>query len=183
MVNEYDFGVLKVLRKKQELSLEKLAAKTGLAYSTLALIEGNKRIPSLDTLGKLAGAFALPVEHLLSLAFRNHVQIRRAQPATDELKSNDPRMETFSIAQFNDCKVFHWVGKAGRQIHAPQSHPNCPEITYLIRGSLRAGIEGCDYILAAGDAILFDGTLNHSYTVLEDAEAVCVHIPRTIHFL
>lgn len=164
--------------------MENLAGRTGLAYSTLALIEENRRTPSLDTLEKIAEAFALPGEQFLSLAARRLVQIRRSQPHNNDSPANPfSDLQSASVTKFNECVILHWIGLTGQKIHTPQNHPNCLDLTCLIRGSIRVEVNGHEYTLTAGETILFDGDLEHTSSILEDAEGFCIHIPRNIQIL
>jgi len=60
---------LSVLRRGVGLSQEGTAERAGLHRTEIALIEGRKRLPRLDTIVKLAGALELePCELLVGMA-------------------------------------------------------------------------------------------------------------------
>ena len=57
---------IKRLRKKHNLSQEKLAKKANITYSTLIKIEsGANKNPTLDTIHKLANAFSVTLDELV----------------------------------------------------------------------------------------------------------------------
>ncbi|MFN7751758.1 MAG: helix-turn-helix domain-containing protein [Pseudomonadota bacterium] len=57
---------LKLLRTDHGLSLQDLAAKSGISRATLSRIENAEVSPTAETLGRLATAFALPLSQLLA---------------------------------------------------------------------------------------------------------------------
>ena len=57
---------LKKVRTDRGLSLQHLAAKTGVSRATLSRIENAEVSPTAETLGHLASAFALPLSQLLA---------------------------------------------------------------------------------------------------------------------
>jgi transcriptional regulator with XRE-family HTH domain len=65
-----DFGTyLKNLRDKSELSLRDVAARSGMSYSYLNLIEhGRRNIPGADILKRLAPVYGVPVQEMLEAA-------------------------------------------------------------------------------------------------------------------
>jgi len=56
---------LKSLREGKGLSLEDIAAKTKIAVKTLLQIEGNKLVPGLDVITKLAKQYGVDVSTLI----------------------------------------------------------------------------------------------------------------------
>ena len=58
---------VKKLRKQHHLSQEQLAQKSGITYSTLIKIEsGLNKNPTLETLTKIANAFKVKIDELVS---------------------------------------------------------------------------------------------------------------------
>ncbi|TFG49748.1 MAG: XRE family transcriptional regulator [Candidatus Brocadiia bacterium] len=82
MNSTYDFGIIRVLRQKLNLTLKNLAQQAGLTYTTVETIETNKTIPSLKTLDAVAGALQISTTELLTLAERKLVQKRTAKVVT-----------------------------------------------------------------------------------------------------
>jgi transcriptional regulator with XRE-family HTH domain len=52
-------------RERANLSQEELAARASLGRSQIAILEGGKRLPRIDTLVKLAGALSIAPDELL----------------------------------------------------------------------------------------------------------------------
>lgn len=56
---------IKILRKRQKISQEKLAARSGISRGYLARLETGRHDPTITTLEKLAKALKVPVGKLL----------------------------------------------------------------------------------------------------------------------
>lgn len=80
---------IKAYRRAKKITLKELAEKVGTTASFLSDVENNKKQPSMDTLGKLAQAFDLPVY----LLFKEPIE-----PAS-ETKDNVPefRQDSFML--------------------------------------------------------------------------------------
>ncbi|MGX9050307.1 helix-turn-helix domain-containing protein [Mesorhizobium sp. 14Argb] len=57
---------LRLLRTDRGLTLQELAANSGVSRATLSRIENGEVSPTAETLGRLASAFALPLSQLLA---------------------------------------------------------------------------------------------------------------------
>ena len=60
---------------------------------------------------------------------------------------------------------------------------HCHEICYVLRGSLEIRVKSNNYKLNTNEVILFDGTFDHGYTVISDAEFLVIHIPKDIRII
>ena len=56
---------IKILRKRQKISQEELAARSGISRGYLARLETGRHDPTITTLEKLAKALKVPVGKLL----------------------------------------------------------------------------------------------------------------------
>ncbi len=79
MNSAYDFRIIRVLRRRLNLTLQALAGRSGLTYPTVESVETNKTLPSLKTLDALAGALQISTSALIGLAERRFVQRRKAK--------------------------------------------------------------------------------------------------------
>lgn len=62
-----EFGTrLRRLRKAQKKTIRELAAKVGIAESTLSCYENGSRIPDIEILAKLAEELSVPTDFLIS---------------------------------------------------------------------------------------------------------------------
>ncbi len=181
MFSKYNFGVIRGLRKRQGLTLERLAFMAGVTYPTVASVETGKSLPSMKTLDAIAGVLELSASDLLGLAERRLVQVRRAQPV-DKSKSKfrQTGLENLKVARFDKGKLIRVRAKSGEKVHVMELHEDCHEMCYVISGSVSLRLEGEDYTLNQDDTILFDGVLDHAYSMIESGEFITVHIPKDI---
>lgn len=80
---------IRSLRKRKRLSLNQLAALTGIAASNLSSIELNKTSPTLGTLAKIASAFEVRTSSLVEEIFYEKVVL--CLPENDYPAANDSR--------------------------------------------------------------------------------------------
>ena len=181
MFSKYNFGVIRGLRKRRGLTLERLAFMAGVTYPTVASVETGKSLPSMKTLDAIAGVLELSASDLLGLAERRLVQVRRAQPVDgSKLKSRQTGLENLKVARFDKGKLIRVRAKSGEKVHVMELHEDCHEMCYVLSGSVSLRLEGEDYTLNQDDTILFDGVLDHAYSMIESGEFITVHIPKDI---
>jgi len=181
MNSVYDFRVMRVLRRRMNLTLHELARRSGLTYPTVEAVETNKTQPSLKTLDAVAGALDLSTSDLVRLAERRLVQRRKAEFTRDAPAGRrDTGVEKCRIAHFDKGKVIRVTAAAGETVHVMGLHENIHEFCYVLTGRVDLRIEDKTYHLGPDDTILFDGLLDHSYIQREAGEYLTVHVPKDI---
>ncbi len=184
MNSSYDFRVMRVLRRRLSLTLQALAARSGLTYPTVESVETNKTLPSLKTLDALAGALQVSTSDLLSLAERQLVQRRKAKiEDRDEEHKADRGLEKCRVARYDKGKLIRVTAAAGDHVHVMGLHEDIHELCYVLSGVVELRVEDKNYRLGPDDTILFSGVLDHSYTQVETGEYLTVHIPKDIRIL
>ncbi len=178
MNSNYDFRIIRVLRRRLGLTLQALAGRAGLTYPTVESIETNKTLPSLKTLDALAGALQISTSDLLGLAERRLVQRRKANiERRSHTMHADEGLENCRVARYDKGKLIRVTAKAGDHIHVMGLHEDVHEFCYVLSGVVELRIEDKSYRLQPDDTILFNGLLDHSYTQIEAGEYLTVHIP------
>ena len=184
MFNEYNFSVIRALRRSVGWTMEELAEKSGVTYPTVAAVETNKSLPSMKTLDALSGALQFSASSLLSLAERRVVQIRKAEPIeTGKMEKGQVGMENLKVAHFDKGKLIRVEAKAGEKIHVMKLHEHCHELCYVLSGEVNLRVGDNNYSLLPDDTILFDGVIDHAYTMMETGEFITVHIPKDIRII
>lgn len=184
MNSNYDFRIIRVLRRRLALTLQGLAGRAGLTYPTVESVETNKTMPSLKTLDAIAGALQISTCDLLGLSERRLVQRRKAQseqrsPAT----RSDTGLEKCKVARYDKGKLIRVTAASGDHVHVMGLHEDIHEFCYVLSGCVELRIEDKTYRLSADETILFDGLLDHSYTQVEEGEYVTIHIPKDMRIL
>jgi len=184
MNSDYDFRIIRILRRRLSLTLQALAGRAGLTYPTVESIETNKTLPSLRTLDALAGALQISTSDLLGLAERRLVQRRKAgREDSDHLMKGGRGLENCRVARYDKGKLIRVTAEKGDYVHVMGLHEDIHEFCYVLSGSVELRIEDKTYRLEPDDTILFDGLLDHSYTQIETGEYVTVHIPKDLSII
>jgi transcriptional regulator with XRE-family HTH domain len=182
--SDYDFRILRVLRRRLGLTLQGLAGRAGLTYPTVESVETNKTMPSLKTLDALAGALQISTCDLLGLSERRLVQRRKAQSEDrSHATRSDTGLEKCRVARYDKGKLIRVTAAGGDRVHVMGLHEDIHEFCYVLSGSVDLRIEDKTYRLGPDETILFDGLLDHSYTQVEAGEYVTVHIPKDMRIL
>lgn len=179
MNSTYDFSIMNVLRKRLNLTLQKLADEAGLTYPTVETIEANKKMPSLRTLDALAGALQISTSQLISLAERRRVQKRRAKEINSLFDNNgDNPIDFCKMAAYDKAKILRAQLPKGKTVQKMELHEDSNEFCYVLKGRLSIQVEKNRYELDVDDTLLFDGVLEHFYEAIEDSEFLTIHIPK-----
>jgi len=181
MSNEYDFSVLRILRRKQNLTLEELAELSGLSYPTVASIETNKAFPSLKTIDAIAKALKISTAKIVLLAEHKKVQTRKTKSVhAKALKDSGINLEKINVAHFENLKIFRAVAKSGEVVNSMKLHENCDchELCYCLSGSIEIQVKNETHMVNTNDAILFDGCCDHECKALTETEYMVIHLPK-----
>ncbi|MFE6167810.1 helix-turn-helix domain-containing protein [Viridibacillus arvi] len=162
---------LRELRKEQKLSLEDLAAKTGVSKLTLGNIERGETNPTLGMIWKVANGLSVPLMALLKP--ENNINILRAGHGPKLFGNNQ---EWVIEPLFNDVRGSTEMYRAylkPRCKYEPEAHhPGAIEIATVMAGEVEITIGESSYTLNKFDSIQFVASEQHSYTNLTDEQAV-----------
>ncbi len=183
MNSDYDFRIMRVLRRRLNLTLHVLAERSGLTYPTVESIETNKTLPSLKTLDALAGALQISASDLIGLAERRLVQRRKAEVEQRSYLKTDKGQENCRVARYDKGKLIRVTAERGDHVHVMGLHEDVHEFCYVLGGCVELRVEDENFRLEQDDTILFDGLLDHSYTQIDAGEYLTVHIPKDIRIL
>ena len=144
------------LRDKRQLSLETLAHASGVRRALIAQIEAGRSLPSVKVLSKIAGALKVSIAELLDPDSIGIV-IRRALPP-----EHTAHGVTFSELRLGP--------QAEEQV--PGNPHNVQKNLQVAKGSLELSIDNQQFVLNAGDSVLFRGEQPHRYRNPHNSEAV-----------
>lgn len=168
---------LRDMRKEAGLTLIDLAARSGLAASTLSKIENDQMSPTYDTLLSLAQGLEVDIADLVtgrrgqSVNGRKAVT-RRGEGIVHRTAQYDYEMLCTDIANRQFVPLLAEV--KARSLHAFDgllSHPG-EEFVYVLRGQVELFTEFyAPSLLNAGDAAYFDSTMGHALINKTDESA------------
>ncbi|MDR7281085.1 helix-turn-helix domain-containing protein [Catenuloplanes atrovinosus] len=147
---------LRTLRRARGITLDALAAETGLTASTLSRLETGRLRPTLEQLLPLARAHGVPLDDLV------------AAPPT-----GDPRIHLRPVRRFGltivpltrrpggvqAYKVIY--PPAGREATTQRQTHDGYEWFYVLNGSIRFVLGEREFVLGAGEAAEFDTRVPH----------------------
>lgn len=171
----YNFSVLRDLRKRAEMTIADLSARTGISPAVISKLERNQTTAELKTLFRLARAFGLTASEMLAL-----VESRTAQckDETDRISGDFH----FRQIEFANSKCFYAAAPKGAARSNPDAHRDDFEICWVLEGQLRIELPYESHVLSAGQCLQFDAVFEHTYEVLEDCRVIIQHISKAKRF-
>lgn len=176
---------LRRLRQERCWTLADVAARTGLAVSTLSKVERGRMSLAYDKFGILAATLGLNIAELFAapgaaadlprpvVTRRDAGQAHRSGPYLYEILSADvPERRMMPVRG-------RIMARSPDEFDERPSHPG-EEFLYVLSGSIDLHVEGQPPVaLAAGDSVYFDSGRPHVYvsTGPEDAEILTVMLP------
>ncbi|NMC55364.1 MAG: cupin domain-containing protein [Chloroflexi bacterium] len=163
---------LRDLRTRQGLSLRGLADLSGLNINTLSLVENGKSSPSVSTLQQLAQALNVPISAFFEIpAIEKKIVFTRAaqRPETafgsTQMQNLGQDFANRAVQPFVVC-LQPGMGSGDRMI----VHTGA-EFIYCLSGRIRYRIDEEDYLMSAGDSLLFESHQPHCWENIGDDAA------------
>ncbi len=155
---------LRELREQRNISLRKLAAKSGLSANALSMIERGKTSPSVSTLYKLAEAMGVNIT-----AFFGEPQTRKSILF---MKAEERPRVAFPRGVWEDLGGSQFIGRVepfiltlesgGGSGPIPMAHSG-HEFVFCLRGTLEYRVEDQTFVLEPGDSLIFAARLQHTW--------------------
>jgi len=155
---------LREKRKARGLSLDELAAASGVSRAALSQIELCKSNPSLGVLWKIAVGLGIPFSELIGGQAPGGSVLRRSEAQV--LRSADGKMESrpLSPAGANPWVELYELRLVARASHASDPHAaGTREIVVVLSGSLNMRLGTEVHELGPGDSISFRADQAHAY--------------------
>lgn len=129
-MEQFDFTILRELRKRAGLSIGEVSAESGVSAAVISKLERNRTRAELDTLYRLARVFGITAAELLNLA-----EARLSHP----LKATAHRNEDFLFREINYKNIRCLHGRAGKgsRVSHPNVHRDDYELCWILDGTLR----------------------------------------------
>lgn len=165
---------LRRLRGERGLSLEGLAKISGVSRAMLGQIELGQSAPTINVLWKIARALDLPFSALIT-AQRSVTGTRVLQAAkTKRLTSHDGSFSSRALFPFDEPRRVEFyeleLKKGGLEVADPHA-PGTRENLVVSKGSVEIVVDGVVHRLGAGDSVVFEADVPHSYKNAGDVDA------------
>jgi transcriptional regulator with XRE-family HTH domain len=171
---------LRQFRADRRLSLDDLAARSGVSRAALSQIESARTNPTLAVLWKIAVGLEIPFHDLLRMGGEEQVRVLRARDALP-LRSNDGRTETRLLSPggtSSDIEVYE-LKLQPKAIHKSDPHARgTTETLIVLVGAIRLSVGGATYELGVGDSVFFRADTAHQYENRNSRETRCINVIR-----
>lgn len=161
------------LRRQQQLTLDALAARSGVSRAMLSKVERGEKQPTLVTAVKIADGLGVTLSQLMSAEeARAVVLVPRAQ----RREMVDPetglvRQHLFPGVPSRRLEFVRAVLPAGGSSGDFLPHrPGVEQYMLVEHGRLRATLDGAEYVLEEGDALFFSADRRHRFDNIGDGE-------------
>jgi transcriptional regulator with XRE-family HTH domain len=154
-------------RELAQISLSALAAKAGLAKSTLSQLEGGKGNPNVETLWALATALGIPFSSLFEAASAHGALIRAAEGVSIASSQSD-----FTAVLLDKCPpdrrrdLYRVLLKPGAARQSDAHPRGTVELAFLCSGRVRLGPLDAVEDIGPGDYYRYSGDAAHIYEAL-----------------
>ncbi len=159
---------IKALRAERALQQRQLAEKAGLTPSLLSQIESGRLTPSLNTLGKLAGALGVSIASLFEAAPHGRVHVtRKAEYPVVSFDGSSERWHVLGAGLFQGKirAVISSLGPRSRGVKTDKVilDPGQMKLFYVLEGKVALHYNGDAHVLEAGDSAYLDGGTPHGW--------------------
>lgn len=154
------------LRAERALQQRQLAVKAGLTPSLVSQIESGRLTPSLNTIGKIAGALGVPIATLFDGQPAGSLVISRKKDYPVVTFEGDSEQWSVLGAGLFQGKIRAVVSTLGPKAKGVASDkviikPGQMKLFYVLEGKVALHYHGERHLLEAGDSALLDGGAAH----------------------
>ncbi|MCC5850791.1 MAG: helix-turn-helix domain-containing protein [Verrucomicrobia bacterium] len=171
----FDFSIVRELRKRANMTLADVSERTGISPSVISKLERNQTAAELETLFRISRVFDLNTTDLIALAESRTAQKARA----DEYNSGEFHFQRIT---YNNVRAFRAHAPKGAAVRRPEIHADNFEMCWVVSGKLMIQLPKERHVLNAGEALQFDGALDHTYEAMEDTEILIIHLKKGKRF-
>lgn len=154
------------LRRVRGLTLEELAGLSGVSRAMISKLERGEKNPTLVVAARLAEGLGITLSRLSGVEERHEVTImprRRRMVMRDPETGFERQLLSPDFAgsgvEFVRCEIP--AGSTSGEIGPHRS--GAEEQIVVERGSLRATLDGDEYLLGEGDAMFFEADIPHHF--------------------
>lgn len=160
---------LNELRTERNLTLGQLAKISGISKAMLSDIEKGNGNPTINTIWKIANGLNVPYTRLMEHIEKEATVVRKSEPTVQTGETDHYRIYCyFTNTPVRNFELFY-VELDANSSNATVGHSKkAQEYIYIIQGELTLHTEMGDHTLNAGDALVFDSSIAHTYINKQD---------------
>lgn len=163
-LNQIIANNLKQIREKKKLSLDKVAALTGVSKSMLGQIERGESNPTITTVWKIANGLKVSFSSLIKEPQSDNKVVNRED--IDPMIEDHGKFTLYSMFPYSDnqkFEVFMADMEKGAYIQGITHGEGSYEIVTVAKGELTMRVEDEDIILKEGSGMRFRAQKEHTY--------------------
>jgi transcriptional regulator with XRE-family HTH domain len=156
---------VRALRQQRRMTIDALAAASGLSRGTVIQVETARGNPSIATLCNLATALKVGVASLVDGDAAPRIAVRRADQAAPLWSSPAGSSAVFRIGTDppDVVELWDWTLQPGDAFDG-EAHPvGTSEVLSVLSGQLALRVGTSELELASGDTVLFEAHAPHRY--------------------
>ncbi len=164
---------VRALRRERGLTIEQIAAATGLTKGFISQLERDRTSPSLSSIARICDALGVRLSHIFERDPAPALVRKADRPAVDTyFPTNNFLLSSREEQRFQaiESEVAPGAG-AGAELY---SLPGETEFVYVLEGSLELQVGGETHLLEAGDTITYDLSKPHTWRNASDSEPLRV---------
>lgn len=156
-------SLIREQRRRMKLTLTQLGARAGVSAGYLSQVERENAVPSLATLGQIALALGLEIEHFVSVPKVTNAISRKHNRAKFQVGDSSVVYEKLAVEHpAHTLSSLILTIPPGYQSEVA-SHEG-EEIIYMLEGQMEQTIVDARFVLGVGDSLHFRGGLPHSWS-------------------
>lgn len=161
---------LKRLRADRQLSLGKLAELCGVSKVMLGQIERGESNPTINTIWKIASGLKVPYTALIDEPMESSICVRKENAKFQSAVDGKYRLYCYFTNHTDRNFELFSVELDPHTIYESFPHgEKAQEYILIDHGELTLTVGETQYILNAGDSIVFDSTQKHAYFNQKDS--------------
>jgi transcriptional regulator with XRE-family HTH domain len=161
---------VRALRQQRRMTIDALAAASGVSRGTVIQIETARGNPSIGTLVHLAEALRVGVTSLVDGDATPRVVLRRAEQAVPLWSSEAGSTAVFRIGTDppDVVELWDWILQPGDAFDG-EAHPiGTAEVLSVLHGRLGLRVGAAEHELGEGDTVMFQAHVPHRYAGVGD---------------
>lgn len=156
-------NIIRKLRRKQNISIEQLAEKTGLSTGLISQLERNITGPSVASLWKIAKALNVSINYFFEGFEENDPIVRKNERKKIQLPNSNITYELLCPNLQRAIEMLLVKIEPGECSTEERICHEGEECGYVIQGTLKVKWGDKEYLLNEGDSIYLDSTVPHRY--------------------
>lgn len=152
---------IKSVRTGKGITIQDIAARSGLSKGFLSQVENDKTSPSLNTLERIADALETPLTYLLLGERHQPALVRRGERQVLIDEASQGRVEYLSPVSGRSLQMVVVELPAGCAVGDEMHEHEGEEVCWVLSGSVRMRQGETVAVLGEGDAFHWDGSVPH----------------------